>query len=192
MVALVLFATMLTNVSEEQKRCGELERRYQMKVGIYEELIARAKNQDFNFDVEKEMMLVNKLFSRSTRSKKVEIEQEAALIREKSSKVNLDQEKVLNSMNSKGAEESLEDLFKDIIKDLDGPEHHNEMEDRSLQRLPREPSEDIITNKEWLEHEAKVAQERAGFKPSTEKHLIVDNPGEYNMAAEDTKVKRFL
>lgn len=193
MVSLLLFASVLTSVSEQQKRFNEMERRYEMKIGILQDLIERSKRGDFNYDAEKELELVNKLFARHAKSNTGDVEVEAALIREQASKMKINRETVIESMNSKLAEESLEDLFKDIMKDMDESSKPLVAPSKLLdERSMKTGSSDIVIDKEWLEYENEKEAKRLKFKPSTDQHVIVANPGEYNTSAEDTKVKRFL
>lgn len=194
MILLLIFGSVLTSVTAQQQKHADMVRRYEMKIGILEELIERSKKGDFNYNAEKELELVNKLFARHEKGNSVSIDEEAKLIREQAEKEKLNREKVINSMNSKLEEESFESIFKDIMKEVDQPIDQVSVAPKKLDAgSMKEGSDDIIVDKEWLEYENKREKKSLEFKPSTEKHVIVENAGDYSTAAaQDTEVKRFL
>lgn len=193
LISLLIFGSVLTSVSAQQQRHADIVRRYEMKIKILQDLIDRSKQGDFNYNAEKELELVNKLFARHELGNSVDLEREAKMIRERAAKEIIDRERVIKGMNSQIEEESLEDIFQDIMKDIDQPNSSIAAPTKKLDSdSMKKGSDDIIVDKEWLDYERQREQKRLAFKPSTEKHVIVENPGEYNIAAEETKVKRFL
>ncbi|CDO94889.1 unnamed protein product [Kluyveromyces dobzhanskii CBS 2104] len=193
LVSLLVFGSILTSVSAQQQKHADMVRRYEMKIRILQDLVNRSKKGDFNFDAEKELELVNKLFARHEKGKSVDLEREANMIREQASKQIIDRERVIKSMNSQLEDESLEDIFQDIMKDIDQPLKTVQAPTKKLDSSSmKQGSDDIIVDKEWIDYENQREQKRLAFKPSTEKHVIVESPGEYNTAAENTEVKRFL
>lgn len=199
-LVVIIFGSMLSHVSNQQKRHAELERRYGLKMEILNDLIGRAKNGDIDFEVDRELKLVNKLFSRHSDFKDFNLEEEADDARGTYDSQTYSKQDILESLNrSTGTQEpeSLDDFLKSIIEEADdnllierdqnvrkqGQPHHTTL---------KSSSEGIVEDKQILRREAERESELEDYKPSTEVHLIVENPGELYKAAEETKVTKFL
>ncbi|CUS24899.1 LAQU0S21e00958g1_1 [Lachancea quebecensis] len=211
-LVVVLFGSMLTNVMEQQKRNSELERRYGMKLGVLQELIGKVKNgQDTSIDIDKELALVNRLFERFEISKHVGLEDEASKIRKLNDQAHMISQKEiaarLNGQKPMDDETQLRELFRDIMKDIDDapivervkPQHNSSEFSKSDQNKTNDqtkvrtvPESEIQTNEKVLTEEARDEKQRLKYRPATDSHVIVENPGEYSTAAEDHKVSKFL
>lgn len=190
LLVVIVFGTMLTHVTNQQRIAGEIERRYFLKIEILKDLIERAREGDTNINVQEELKLVNKLFERTSEARELNA-REAKKLQEISSSQNYSEKEVLQSLNRSPRaleKESLDDLLKSIM---------DEISDDPKQPIPRktspEPnSNEVILDRDVLKEEAKYERELSQYKPSTDVHLIVENPGELSSAAEDTKVTKFL
>lgn len=190
LVVVIVFGTMLTHVTNQQRLAGEMERRYFLKIEILKDLIERAREGDTNINVQEELKLVNKLFERTSEARELNA-REAEKLQEISSSQNYSEKEVLQSLNRSPRaleKESLDDLLKSIM---------DEISDEPKQPIPRKSSptpnsNEVILDKDVLKEEAKYERELSQYKPSTDVHLIVESPGELSSAAEDTKVTRFL
>lgn len=192
-LVVIIFGSMLNHVSNQQKRNAELERRYDLKIHILNELIERAMKGDTDFDLSEELMLVNKLFSRHVSSKYASVGEEAGKLRNFYESQAYSEKEVLDSMNSTTGskeEESLDELFKGIMEqanDVVPIKNKQKQDTKSLHS-----SEEIVANKDILMNDAKIEMDLLNYKPSTDVHLIVETPGEVSSAAKDTKVTKFL
>ncbi|AQZ16437.1 YIR024C [Zygosaccharomyces parabailii] len=190
LLVVILFGTMLTHVTNQQRLAGEMERRYFLKIEILKDLIERAREGDTKINVQEELKLVNKLFERTSEARELN-SREAEKLQEISSSQNYSEKEVLQSLNRSPRaleKESLDDLLKSIM---------DEISDAPKQPIPRKTSpkpnsNEVIVDKDVLKEEAKYERELSQYKPSTDVHLIVENPGELSSAAEDTKVTKFL
>ncbi|CAR21828.1 Ina22p [Lachancea thermotolerans CBS 6340] len=211
-LVIVLFGSMLTNVMEQQKRNSELERRYGMKLGVLQDLIDKVKHgEDSSIDIDKELALVNKLFERFEISKYVELEEEASKVRKLNDQADvISQNEIAARLNGKKPvddETSLRELFRDIMKDIDdipvarneeSKQHDSKVvssdQNKAIYQVEMKtvPESEIQTNERVLTEEAKNEKQRLKFRPATDSHVIVENPGEYSTAAEDHKVSKFL
>lgn len=192
-LAVIVFASMLSHVSNQQNVNSELDRRYELKIGILQKLIARAKQGDRDFNVDEELKLVNKLFARFTSLKGIDFEDEAARMRKYSDARPYSEEMILNSLNGSAKheeEESLEDVLKSLMDEVNGKKPVK-------QALPIEPSAHdevggVVVNKKILDELARKEAELLNYSPSTDAHTLVENPGELSAAAKDTEVTKFL
>lgn len=193
-IIVIVFGSMLSHVSNQQKLNAELDRRYELKMTILRKLISRAKEGDISFDADEELQLVNKLFSRHVKSGGANFDEEAERLRKSSNSNKYSEKALLDSLNSPKSpleEESLEEMFKSLMSEVDDTK-------TSLQKQPEaviEPSHEengIALDKKFLEVEAKREAQLQNYTPSTEVHTIVSNPGELTMAANDTDIKGFL
>ncbi|CCH57876.1 hypothetical protein TBLA_0A00750 [Henningerozyma blattae CBS 6284] len=64
-VVFVIFVGALSSVTNEKKKYQDLLRRYELKISILEQLINKAKRNDFQFNIDEEMISVNRLFRNS-------------------------------------------------------------------------------------------------------------------------------
>lgn len=190
LVVVVVFGTMLTHVTNQQRLAGEMERRYFLKIEILKDLIERAREGDPNIDVHEELKLVNKLFERTTDARTLDA-MEAEKLQDISASQSYSESEVLQSMNSSTRaleKESLDDLLKSIVDEIsDEPK-----QPLHLKSASKRTADDFILDKDLLKEEAQYERELAQYKPSTDVHLIVENPGDLSSAAEDTKVTKFL
>lgn len=191
-LAVVVFASVLSHVSNQQNLNAELDRRYELKISILKKLIERAKQGDRDIDVNEELKLVNKLFARVSGSKTIDFEDEAARVRKYSESRPYTEEMIIKSLNGSTEEnedESLEDVWKGLLDGLDGKKP-------VTQPLPTESSpherEQIVVNKKMLDELARKEAELLNYTPSTDAHTLVANPGELSAAAKDTEVTKFL
>lgn len=185
---------MLSHVSNQQKLSAELDRRYELKMNILRKLISRAKEGDISFNVDEELQLVNKLFSRYSKSGNVSFEEEAEKIRKSSDSNKYSEKALLDSLNSSRnplEEESLEDMFKSIMNEVNDTSRPLLKKSETIVVPPHDENE-IVLNKKFLEEQAKREVELQNYTPSTDAHTIVDIPGELSVAAKDTEIKSFL
>lgn len=190
----VVFGSMLSHVSNQQKLSAELDRRYELKMNILRKLISRAKEGDISFSVDEELQLVNKLFSRYSKSGNVSFEEEAEKIRKSSDSNKYSEKALLDSLNSSRnplEEESLEDMFKSIMNEVNDTSRPLLKKSETIVVPPHDENE-IVLNKKFLEEQAKREVELQNYTPSTDAHTIVDIPGELSVAAKDTEIKSFL
>lgn len=190
----VVFGSMLSHVSNQQKLSAELDRRYELKMNILRKLISRAKEGDISFNVDEELQLVNKLFSRYSKSGNVSFEEEAEKIRKSSDSNKYSEKALLDSLNSSRnplEEESLEDMFKSIMNEVNDTSRPLLKKSETIVVPPHDENE-IVLNKKFLEEQAKREVELQNYTPSTDVHTIVDIPGELSVAAKDTEIKSFL
>ncbi|SCW00854.1 LAFE_0C13476g1_1 [Lachancea fermentati] len=201
-VVVILFGSVLTNLMEEQKSMSEMERRYHLKIDILKDMINKVKVEgDSSIDIAEELKLVNKSFERFENSKLTDLEREAQRVRERADKNSYSKNSVINSLNSRLEDESLEDLFKEIMQDIDreGDILEPTMPSQSHVKQTKQSNAedivakgDIVTNAKRLALEAEKEKRSLSFKPSTDAHVIVENPGDYSTAAEEQKVSKFL
>ncbi|QLL34175.1 hypothetical protein HG536_0G00320 [Torulaspora globosa] len=191
-LAVIVFASMLSHVSNQQNVNAELDRRYELKIGILEKLIERAKHGDRDFDPHEELKLVNKLFARFSSSKGIDLEDEAAKVRKYSDARPYSEEMIINSLNGSAKqveEESLEEVLKSLMNEVDG-------KGTMTQPSPPESSfhekGEVVLNKKLLDELARKEAELLNYSPSTDAHTLVENPGELTAAAKDTEVPKFL
>lgn len=192
-LVVIIFGSLLNHVSTQQKRNAELERRYDLKIHILNELIERAMKGDTDFDLSEELMLVNKLFSRHASSKYASLGEEAGKLRDFYEGQAYSKKEVLDSMNSATGskkEESLDELLKGIMEQATDKVPIKSTQKKDTKSL--HTSEEIVANKDILMNDAKIERDLLNYKPSTEVHLIVETPGDVSSAAKDTKVTKFL
>lgn len=186
----IVFGSMLSHVSNQQKLNAELDRRYELKMNILRKLISRANEGDTNFDVSTELDLVNKLFDRSSKSSSAGYDAEAGKSRQNADIGRIPEETLLNSLNNRIdplEEESLERILENLM---------NEVNDTpaAAQEQPKlvDEESDIVKNKKFLEKQAERETRLLDYVPSTDAHTIVDTPGELSVAANETEIKKFL
>lgn len=190
----VVFGSMLSHVSNQQKHSAELDRRYELKMNILRKLISRAKEGDISFNVDEELQLVNKLFSRYSKSGNVSFEEEAEKIRKSSDSNKYSEKALLDSLNSSRnplEEESLEEMFKSIMNEVNDTSRPLQKKSETIV-VPSHDENEIVLNKKFLEEQAKREVELQNYTPSTDAHTIVDIPGDLSVAAKDTEIKSFL
>lgn len=191
-LAVVVFASMLSHVSNQQNVNAELDRRYELKIGILKKLIERARQGDRDFDPNEELKLVNKLFARVSNIKGIDLEDEAAKVRKYSAARPYSEEMIINSLNGSAKEveeESLEEVLKSLMNEVEGK---GVMKQPSLPDPSFQDNEGVVLNKKILNELAKREAELLNYSPSTDVHTLVENPGELTAAAKDTEVTKFL
>ncbi|CAR30718.1 hypothetical protein ZYGR_0P00200 [Zygosaccharomyces rouxii] len=191
-LVVIVFGTMLSHVMNQQRLAGEMERRYVLKMEILKDLIERARKGEINIDVQEELKLVNKLFERNKEARFLN-DKEAEKLSQISSSQNYSEAEVLQSMNNSTRaleKESLDDLLKSIMDEVsDEPKSSAR---KSNPKPKQQQSGEFITDRDTLREKAEYERELLQYKPSTDVHLIVENPGELSSAAGDTKVSKFL
>ncbi|GAV54286.1 hypothetical protein ZYGR_0AL00180 [Zygosaccharomyces rouxii] len=191
-LVVVMFGTMLSHVMNQQRLAGEMERRYLLKMEILKDLIEKAKRGEGNINVKEELKLVNKLFERTKEARFLD-EKEAEKLSQISSSQNYSEAEVLRSMNNSTRaleKESLDDILKNIMDEMSDEPKSSAFKSNSEPK--QQQSGELITDKDTLKEKAEYERELLQYKPSTDVHLIVQNPGELSSAAEDTKVRKFL
>ncbi|QLQ80634.1 hypothetical protein HG537_0D06350 [Torulaspora globosa] len=191
-LAVIVFASMLSHVSNQQNVNAELDRRYELKIGILEKLIERAKQGDRDFDPDEELKLVNKLFARISNVKGINLEDEAAKVRKYSAARPYSEEMIINSLNGSSKqieEESLEEVLKSLMNEVDakGTTQQSRLPESSFHER-----EEVVLDKKILNELARKEAEFLNYTPSTDAHTLVENPGELTDAAKDTEVPKFL
>lgn len=191
-IVVVMFGTMLSNVMNQQRLAGEMERRYLLKMEILKDLIQKAKKGEGNINVQEELKLVNKLFERTKKARVLD-DTEAEKLSQISSSQNYSEAEVLRSMNSSTRaleKESLDDVLKSIMDEISD---ESKLTTRKSNLPPKQQqSGELITDKDALKEKGEYEREILQYKPSTDVHLIVKNPGDLSSAAEDTKISKFL
>ncbi|AET38881.1 Ina22p Ecym_3394 [Eremothecium cymbalariae DBVPG len=199
LILLLIVGSIATNVIEQKKRHFEMERRYNLKIHILEDLIDRVKyNNDTTFSVEQELYLVNKMLARHSGaiSLNPKIRNEPEL-EDSSTEPNSPRNGDTNKKNYSDMElESVEELFKNIFDEINevSEKDHSASLDIQRQSKPKShpSSDEIVIDRQIIAQNAKQEKQQKMFKPNTEQHVIVPIPGDYVAAAEATKVSRFL
>ena len=192
-LVVIIFGSVLTNVTEQKQKYFELERRYSLKKDILNNLIKRVNKNDIAFQIDDELSLVNKLFNKYDQSKQTEINTSLTDIYNSSSDEQFSESRILynlNGNNIKGKEEDLDDLWKIILEDMNKDPDEIKHVDIDIKDL--ESDGNIITDRNFLSDEAKREKQRSIYEPKTDVHVIVENPGELSTAASDTKISKFL
>lgn len=173
----VIFGSVLTNVIDKKQQYEELERRYHLKIDILQRIIQRLRNGE-SVDVEDELRLVNNVFERK------DLPRYQSPIRRK-----IREKKAINSVL--GEEESLEDIWKDIVNNVSDPEVEPPiaLPNRS-QSISGE--DDIVTDRNLLFKISQQEQDQLKYVSSTNQHVIISTPGEATQAAKDTQMKKYL
>ncbi|EDO15716.1 hypothetical protein Kpol_1073p2 [Vanderwaltozyma polyspora DSM 70294] len=112
-LVVLFFGSVLSAVTDQQRNVSELKRRYNLKLDILNNLLTRIKaHNDYNFDLAKELFLVDKLFTRSNNWNSI-IDKTPSTTNDYSSKT------ILDSLNgSTNTDQSLDDLWNSIINEV--------------------------------------------------------------------------
>ncbi|AGO13432.1 AaceriACL094Wp [[Ashbya] aceris (nom. inval.)] len=170
MVLLVLVGSIAANRVDTKRRISDMQQPYYAKLRILEQLLERARAGDTSFDMASELDIVNRVLERH---------------RERSGRT---EKRVETYTDEKHAvqEESLDDLLNSIMRDLDNPVEDGAAANPAVDLGP------IVTDRDALAREALREKESVDFRADSEPRVIVQTPGEYVAAAEDTAVPRFL
>ncbi|CAL9730636.1 inner membrane assembly complex subunit 22 [Monosporozyma unispora] len=176
---IVIFGSMLTNVIDKKQQYEEMEEKYKLKIQILNSVIARLKNGE-DVDVKDELRLVNQTFERRK-------------IPRYQSPLKLAKNKKSNDMTDivPVQEESLEDIWKDILKDALETIPTTKSTVSSL-NVSDVKSDDIVRDKNSLLATSKQEQDELRYFTPTNQHVIVTKPGEVTEVAKDTKMTKYL
>lgn len=181
LLLILVFSSMLNNITEQRKKNAALEKRYNLKMEKYDELMKRAQTTGQTvFDLEKEFKLIDKMFERSDKF---------------SFSPNIPNAKQASPLVEE-TEEDLSKLFSEIMKDADKTleELQNEHLANSIALKGEDINADeIVTNKDYLHQENQLEQKiMKSYKADTSQHILVENSGDYANAPTTSKVKKFL
>ncbi|CCK73098.1 Ina22p KNAG_0M02450 [Huiozyma naganishii CBS 8797] len=179
-VWVVIFGSILTHVVDKEKQVEDMERRYNLKIQILENLISRAKTGE-SVNTTEELKLVNKLF---VKDKSLSVEEV---------KGELERSKLPQDDHSAEVqnEESLEDIWNDILRDINSEPRETSKKQSNKTRQPT-TQPDIIKDRALLAEIAQKEEEYVSYSPTFDKHTIVEDPGSFAKAAKDTNVNKFL
>ena len=149
-----------------------MQQPYYAKIRILELLLARARAGDTAFDMSSELEIVDRVLERH---------------KERSGRSNKCARRAVDEKPVVQEEESLDVLLNSIMRDLDSP-----VADAPAASEPAAYDGTIVTDREVLAREALREKESADFRADSGPRVIVQTPGEYVAAAEDTDVPRFL
>ncbi|SMN22603.1 similar to Saccharomyces cerevisiae YIR024C INA22 Protein of unknown function [Maudiozyma saulgeensis] len=179
----VVFGSLVTHVIDRRQAYSDMKKRYSLKITILKDLLEKAQNGNTSVteeQVEHELRLVNKMFVRdkSLGAKEVEnVLSQMQIAIPKREEYNYDEE------------ESLEDIWKGILEDINDDKSPKKLKKKAVQPVPITTTtkvlDDIIVDKETLkELREKERGDLKNFTQSTEQHLIVENPGELSGSAK--------
>ncbi|CCF55459.1 hypothetical protein KAFR_0A00210 [Kazachstania africana CBS 2517] len=100
LIWVVLFGSMVSHVIDAEKRLEDLDRRYKLKIDKLNTLVQRVSDNDFKFNVDEELKIVNKLFMKNPSKLRL---------------VDMKTDKVVSDIR----EESLEDIWKQILQEAE-------------------------------------------------------------------------
>lgn len=183
-VLIILLGSQLINVMNAQKSLQDLERRYELKIGKINEIVARLERGESGVNVDDELKLVNMMFERQSHGGKLKLGREY---------------EVSDSVSEPSTHEELlkeEDFMKllGLHEDIDenGNLKKNKKEGGDKARAMIDGSKVVITDQEEIREQTDMQKKLVGFKVEPERHLIVEKPGDYIDAAKDTKLSKFL
>jgi hypothetical protein len=181
---IILLGSQLINVMNAQKSLQDLERRYELKIGKINEIVARLERGESGVNVDDELKLVNMMFERQSHGGKLKLGREY---------------EVSDSVSEPSTHEELlkeEDFMKllGLHEDIDenGNLKKNKKEGGDKARAMIDGSKVVITDQEEIREQTDMQKKLVGFKVEPERHLIVEKPGDYIDAAKDTKLSKFL
>lgn len=181
----LVFGSVLTNVLDRKKQYEELERRYSLKISILNDLIVKVRNGERNIDFKEELRLVNKLFSTDKSLNDTPLiasERVSKLVRKKPTA-----EREIRD----NEEETLEDIWNGILKDLEDDKVKNKIEPRNT--FPEHSADgDIITESDLLRQKTNEEDELRKYVSNTSHHVIVENAGDLVNAPNDSSISKFL
>ncbi|CCK73430.1 Ina22p NDAI_0G04450 [Naumovozyma dairenensis CBS 421] len=184
---ILAFGSLLSAVSDKEREYNELERRYQLKIKILEELIERVESGDTDFRIDEELKHVNRLFLNSNKSvflndvKRLREEEKAAP----------GKGFVNTVVNEK--EETLDDVLKSIMDEINDATVEGGDKSNYLSREHEvNTNEEIIKNKYRLEKLKEKEKKILEYIPETKTHIMTENVGDFTDAAKDNDIPKFL
>jgi hypothetical protein len=160
----VLFGSQVINVMNAQRSVETMEQKYKLKISKLDEITRRVRDGEL-VNVQKELKLVNKIFSRSAT-----------------------QFSVMGQKGSSSQQVKIDDLS-DLSKIFD-----EVMEEDNAKELKQSAQAREVIKKdiEEIHQHMQKEKELTEYKLVPKQHLIVETPGDYVEAARDTKVPKFL
>ncbi|CCE65556.1 hypothetical protein TPHA_0L02040 [Tetrapisispora phaffii CBS 4417] len=194
-LVLLIFGSILTNVSDAKKELVELDRRYSLKNDILRSLIYRASQGDTDFELDKEMVLVNKLFQRHELQSNGKGMKDKLRLSTNAYSTSDPNRKNMRSASGAGKaqrdDQDLNSLWNELLEDMNKDIDVKQALSTSVEGSSKH--EDILTDKEMLQEEMKKEKHRGNnYEAKTDVHVIVENPGNLSDAVKDNKVSRFL
>lgn len=180
---IVIFGSMLTNVIDKKQQYEEMEAKYSLKIEILKGIISKLRNGE-SVDVEDELRLVNQTLERR------KLPRYKSPLRRKKSQI---AEDMANSAPIE--EESLEDLWKDILTDASDTESDKNKTLGVATRAASNTStddDDIMRDKKALQMTSKQEEIEQKYFTPTDQHVVVSTPGYVTEAAKDTKMTKYL
>lgn len=171
-LVVVLLGSQVINVMNAQRSVETMENKYCLKIRKLEELTERVRKGE-DVDVEKEMKLVNKTFNRSKAHFSVMGQRVASVSNDQSGQQN-------------------EDGVSDLVQLLNEAMVETSTAKKDIEQKTEEVKEVIQKDIEKIHQHMQKERELIEYKLDTDQHVLVDTPGDYNNAAKDTKVTKFL
>jgi hypothetical protein len=164
----VLFGSQVINVMNAQRSMETMEQKYKLKISKLDEIIRRVRDGEI-VNVQKELKLVNKVFSRS-----------AAQFSVMGQKGSSSQQVKMDGLSD------LSKIFDEVMDEVMEEDNAKEVKQSTQAR------EVIKKDIEEIHQHMQKEKELTDYKLDPKQHLIVETPGDYVGAARDTKVTKFL
>lgn len=184
----VLLGSQIMNVMNAQKSCEDLDRRYNMKITKIDEIKERLQKGE-KVDVENELKLVNRLFVRQNDNPVLKStstkfgSQFDGIKRENTADGN--HTNVLSELDGEVTDDKLNKLFG--LEPTPAPVSKKEV------KAPKKETKPLpVLTKEEIKENTEREKELLNYRLEPNRHVVVENPGDYVSAAKDTKVSGFL
>lgn len=177
---IVIFGSMLTNVIDKKQQYEEMEEKYSLKIEILKDIISKLRNGE-DVNVEDELRLVNQTLERR------KLPRYKSPLRRKKSQIAEDIPPV--------EEESLEDLWKEILNDTSETDSATAKNIGTPTRVVSDnntDNDDIMRDKRALLMISKQEEIEQKYFTPTDQHVVVNKPGYVTEAARDTKMTKYL
>ncbi|CCH45161.1 hypothetical protein BN7_4740 [Wickerhamomyces ciferrii] len=184
----VLLGSQIMNVMNIQTSCEDMERRYDLKISKIDELIERISKGE-KIDVQKEMELVNKSFER--KANKINLRSTSDKIGRQFGKTNTNTKDLEFDDDLKIDDELTDEQLNKLFSFDSDPTKIHEKVTHSNSNNNSKDSIKTLTDEE-LKQQIQNEKDLLNYKLSPDRHVLVENPGDYVEAAKDTKVSGFL
>lgn len=190
---IVIFGSILTHVIDKKRQYEEMEGKYILKINILKNIIKRLNNGE-TVDIEDELRLINQTLER----KNIPRYESLLQSRKRQKSKFLDGTITENSncsSNGDTNQESLEDIWSNVLKDISTLPTSTLSTTISTNKTHKNDSsfsDDIIRDRNILLETSKQEQKESKYFIPTNTHVIVNKPGELMEASKDTQMKKYF
>lgn len=161
---LIVFSSAVSNVIDKKRQHNEMERRKGVKLEILRDIKERLQKGE-KVNIENELKIVNNMELQPL-TLKPRLEQKQDI-----------------------PDQSLEDIWKDILSEVDNTNHNTSLQDKSSSS---EEDGKILTDMAVLQERAAEEQEYLNYRLPTDSDPVVDKPGWMTEKAKDKELDKFL